>query len=1014
MPSAPLVHPAPDELAAYGLGKLNDLAAGYIVKHLDECTACRALVENVPQDSFLALLKNAQKETLHHSTCPTPSIPGASFPLMLEIPDELANHLTYRIVRALGRGGMGEVFLAEQRGMDRLVAVKIVSQGLVDNAEVLSRFQREVKVIAKLNHTNIVQAYAYEQIQGLHLLVMEYVDGLSLDRVVQKKGPLSLVHSCHFVRQAALGLQHAHENGLVHRDIKPHNMMLTQKNVIKVLDFGLALLAHRSQSSPGLTSANMLMGTPDYMAPEQASSARTADIRADIYALGCTLYHLLTGKPPFPEGEWLDKVLAHTSKPPVPLIEKRPDLPPALSDLVGRMMAKIPADRPATPGEVAKALGTFVKQQTAKVDATPQMSPTGIVRKPAATQMRSNSGLPKQSTFEKLDKPVSAPAASKAVRSRWPLVAAGIGLVLALAAGGLFTALKIRMPDGGILVLDGIEPNSDVFIDGQTVKVEWPGGGGLVEIKVEKGSRFVMVKHGAFQTKGEKVEVGSGKTTFKVAYIPQTNLPKALEEKPSLSGLWDVVFSNGDKRSFIFADKDHDLVGNNGWSGKWEVKGDKVVLVGPTGRDNEKWEGELDPTNTTMKLTYGLVSAVFVRSEPTSQETTNSMAGLWDASFWNGSESVFTLREDDHVIIGNNGWSGRWERVGNRVVLIGPVPRNNEKWDGVVDKLGKEMNLTLGNASARFVRREKKEKDLLQMRKRIPAYDHGGGKWRIEGEELILDPPGVEIATLWFGDPSWKNYEVKVDVKLIDGTGPVGVVFRCQDVLNWWVFMGDPRQGGLVVRQGADSSEGRAPTRWARDRDWHTMRVVVNEDHIECFLDLAQIYDFRDSRHPSGYVGLASVGTSYKFKNLRVADAAGQVLLSGIQELDLASDKEKGAPRDIVKEGAIFKGNYTFDNGGFNSDATLRITKREGSKFEGELLIQNGGLKTRIEGNIDATDNISWRSSLFLPGSPQEPKQWLEPIIMGRLSGKQIHGYGYFTFPRQPRKIGEFSLELSK
>ena len=366
MSAAASAHPAPDELAAFHLGKASELAAGSISKHLKDCPACRAMLENVPRDVSVTQVPHAHRETLPPGHCPTPSTPGAVPAPPGPLPDELANHPKYRIVRLLGRGGMGEVYLAEHREMDRLVAIKIVNQSLINNPEVLSRFQREVRVVGKLNHANIVQAHDYEQIQGLHLLVMEYVDGDGLNVVLEKRGPLPVAYACHYIRQAALGLQHAHEQGLVHRDIKPHNLMLKPKHVVKVLEFGLASLTRNTQSTPGITSANMVMGTPDYMAPEQALNARDADIRADIYALGCTLYHLLTGEPPFQDHDWLNTVLAHINKAPVPLIEKRPDVPQALSDLMSRMLAKDPNGRPATPGEVAKALSAFVRQEFAR------------------------------------------------------------------------------------------------------------------------------------------------------------------------------------------------------------------------------------------------------------------------------------------------------------------------------------------------------------------------------------------------------------------------------------------------------------------------------------------------------------------------------------------------------------------------------------------------------------------------------------------------------------------------
>src|SRR5207247_504467 len=152
---------------------------------------------------------------------------------------------------------------------------------------------------ARLQHPNVVTAYDAEQAASLHLLVMEYVEGVNLAKYLEPEGPLPVEHACNFVRQAALGLQHAFEQGMVHRDIKPQNMMLTPKGQIKLLDFGLARMASEQTTGKFQTAAGVYMGTPEFMAPEQATDARTADIRADIYSLGCTLFCLLTGRPPF-------------------------------------------------------------------------------------------------------------------------------------------------------------------------------------------------------------------------------------------------------------------------------------------------------------------------------------------------------------------------------------------------------------------------------------------------------------------------------------------------------------------------------------------------------------------------------------------------------------------------------------------------------------------------------------------------------------------------------------------
>src|SRR5262249_12018758 len=180
---------------------------------------------------------------------------------------------------------------------------------------------------------NIVAAYDAGTANGVHFLVMEFVEGTDLAASVRARGPLPIAHAAHFSRQAALGLQHAHERGMVHRDIKPHNLMLTPRAEVKILDFGLARLARESEEK-GLTADHAMMGTADYVAPEQAEDAHRADIRADIYSLGCTLYHLLAGRPPFPQGTALQKMMSHVMNTATPLGQLRPDVPAALHALL--------------------------------------------------------------------------------------------------------------------------------------------------------------------------------------------------------------------------------------------------------------------------------------------------------------------------------------------------------------------------------------------------------------------------------------------------------------------------------------------------------------------------------------------------------------------------------------------------------------------------------------------------------------------------------------------------------
>ena len=250
--------------------------------------------------------------------------------------------------------------------MERPVALKVIHPGLMRNPAAVQRFHQEVRAAARLHHPNIVTAYDADQAGGLHFLVMEYVEGTSLAEVVRERGSLPVAEACSYARQAALGLEHAFEQGMVHRDIKPQNLMLTPAGRVKILDFGLARLPRTPRdpsagSAPAgpLTGAGTVMGTADYIAPEQASDPGAADIRADVYALGCTLFHLLTGRPPFPDGGVREKLARHASTPLPALSALRPEVPPGLAAVVARMTAKDPADRPATPGAVAEALDPF-------------------------------------------------------------------------------------------------------------------------------------------------------------------------------------------------------------------------------------------------------------------------------------------------------------------------------------------------------------------------------------------------------------------------------------------------------------------------------------------------------------------------------------------------------------------------------------------------------------------------------------------------------------------------------
>src|SRR6185437_6196426 len=259
----------------------------------------------------------------------------------------------YKVLEKLGSGGMGTVFLCEHKLMRRRVAVKVLPTAKAADEASLKRFYREAQAVAAVDHPNLVRAYDIDQDENLHFLVMEYVDGTNLQDLVKKFGPLDVVRACHYIYGAAVGLQHANEIGLVHRDIKPGNILLDRSGVIKILDLGLARFFHDAEDS------------------------HTVDIRSDIYSLGATFYFLLTGFPPFPEGTIPQKLIWVRGREPKGIRAIRPEVPEEVVAIVAKMMAKKPEDRYALPSDIMTALTPWAATPIAPPAdrEMPQLSP---------------------------------------------------------------------------------------------------------------------------------------------------------------------------------------------------------------------------------------------------------------------------------------------------------------------------------------------------------------------------------------------------------------------------------------------------------------------------------------------------------------------------------------------------------------------------------------------------------------------------------------------------------------
>ncbi|MFO0964922.1 MAG: serine/threonine-protein kinase [Gemmataceae bacterium] len=331
----------------------------------------------------------------------------------------------YRILEQIGKGGTAQVYLAEHRKMRRKVAIKVLPPFYADDEEALSRFYREARAIAALDHPTIIKAHDVACEGDIHYLVMEYVEGTSLKDHLEKRGPLPIAEATAYIDQTLSGLQHAFERGLIHRDIKPGNLILERTGCIRILDMGLVKFFEENDDT--LTrdlSKGAVLGTADYLSPEQALSCHEVDVRSDIYSIGATFYTLLAGEPPFHHSKLTQKLMDHQFNDPPPLGKRRRDVPPGLCALIMRMMAKKPEDRFQTPAEARDALAPFLTDATQRRTTALSVS---SAREPARPDERA-----------------TAPAQRRASGLGWgylPWIAAASAALIVGAAGALW-ALK--------------------------------------------------------------------------------------------------------------------------------------------------------------------------------------------------------------------------------------------------------------------------------------------------------------------------------------------------------------------------------------------------------------------------------------------------------------------------------------------------------------------------------------------------------------------------------------------
>ncbi|XZE53151.1 protein kinase domain-containing protein [Planctomycetaceae bacterium SH139] len=505
-----------DTLRAFAKGQLDEAAEQQVLALLETRPDLAAQVAAISSDSMLERMKSHGEATAPKSlssqlaSADQAQTDAKSAKAPPKFPPELAELTGYRILKEIGRGGMGVVYLAEHLLTGRKEVLKVLNERLMTNAEARKRFDQEIKCVAAMNHETIVRCYTVQQLPSALVLCMEYIPGTNLHSFINTNGPLPIHVACGIASEVCRGLQHAMDNGLVHRDIKPSNIMLYKaegKIKAKILDFGLARLNTREKAK-GLTDDGTLLGTLEYIAPEQCLNAAAADIQSDIYSLGCTLYHMLVGHPPF-RGSSGELVLAHAQSVPPAINLARPEVPSELAGLISKMLAKQPGQRQQKPLNVADDLTPFLRRRNAR-QAPSQPPATSNANNDTSVELHYNSNTaiePKPGVSlepTSLPRLIPSPKQKKAFPKRAVLTA---GALVFLAAFGLY-GLNVKTKHG-TLVFKNLPDNALVIVDNDEVKIEKLPQGDTV-VRVEPGSRQIKVVANNVTVVGQTVSIESG------------------------------------------------------------------------------------------------------------------------------------------------------------------------------------------------------------------------------------------------------------------------------------------------------------------------------------------------------------------------------------------------------------------------------------------------------------------------------------------------------------------------
>lgn len=1033
--------PPESVLGDFGLGKLDAAAEETVSQHLETCIACRDRVADWPSDNFLKLLREARGAVIDDSLSnATGSTDGSPSPLRMasnspasgngvfrphpssgddgaSAPAELRNHPDYDLIEEIGRGGMGTVYLARNRIMDRLEVLKVVSPLFLGRATALERFQQEIRSAAKLNHPNIVAAYSVLRTGDSLVLAMEYVRGEDLAQVVKSQGRLPIANAACYVHQSALGLQHAHEKGMVHRDIKPNNLMLSvegTEHVVKILDFGLSKATSEKGAETSLTKSGQLLGTPDYVAPEQMLNAQKADIRADIYSLGCTLYFLLSGRPPFQEPSLYEVLDAHQKREARPLNLVRPDVPVEFAAIAAKMMAKDPAQRFQTPVEAARALAPFFESGVAPVgagnlgsgaldiatrvataaeyDVPPKQLSTCSESLPIASPPALAAMTPAKASNGSQDATNKSPIAKRRMRRPRRATVVGLLLLSGLALAGVLLRFKT---DDGVVVLNVNVEKPQIFIDGNRAQVAWDEGGKRAEISVQPGNRKIQVKKDGFSAFGKEVSLAEGDRRILTATLER----KAGKPKGSVQQRAEPSKA-GELKKFPC---EIPLLDRSAWS----IEGDELVQ-NSLNPDVYMFFGDPNWTDYDFSFDAKPVEGWGLRTFFRYRDDQNYYSYVMGA-FKNTWQMVDIL---DHGKFGDRLTQGalklsqdRWHRV--EIKVRGAIGRCLLDGQNVLQEFslaqygrGRVGWTTDDGARLRFRNISVKDPEGNVLLQGLP--DIGRARRpdeKLAGDDSIVSPaqptdllglvrlPDDALEGVWQrteqglqseGDSRAKlrfrcrppdEYDLRLAFSRVEGAewdvnskdktaaGMALILCRGDARFAWWLGLYGNKVCGVASVNGyfaaSNSTTFRRDPMFENGRKYRAL-IQVRNDSISTYLDDVQVGQTLKTDYSNVSLGLdSSVG-----RNLIGIIAACPFI---IHEAEIRPVSQAA---EAVSAGSIWKGTRTFRRGKFSPSTVnyeLNVRERNGRKFAGNAF-DNGPNRNRaeVEGEIEGS-TLAWR-----------------------------------------------------